>query len=137
MTKEEFAALLDGRKYREEITVEEAALAKQSKLVVVFGYSDDATEFRGAILDEIYTGIAYLDENGLFTNECEDKGCPYAARKREKCKTIRSVWSDDPPHWTYETEIPHAEFDILEYGEVFCVGIIFDYDSLKSSEAKP
>ena len=41
MTAKELAELLNGREYGNEITSDEEKLAKESGLVVVFGYSDD------------------------------------------------------------------------------------------------
>lgn len=66
MTPQEFAALLNGREYGEEITREEEALAKAHGLVVVFGYS-----------------------------------------------------------WIYQTDIPHATFEIVEGDDPYCRGIVF------------
>lgn len=48
MTKEQMAALLNGREYGDEITRAEHQIARASGLVVVFGYSDDNMEVRGA-----------------------------------------------------------------------------------------
>jgi hypothetical protein len=135
MTKEELAAMLDGRKIGHEISKEENLLAEENGLVVVFGYSDDCVEFRGAILDEggVYDGgIVYLDQSGLWESECEENECPYAKKEQSKCKTIRAVWHDEGnPCWTYETEIPHAKFNIYEDEELFCVGIVFEMAALK------
>ena len=52
MTIKEFAEMLNGRCVRKEITAEEEKLADELRYVVVFGYSDDLAEFRGAIEDE-------------------------------------------------------------------------------------
>lgn len=41
MIAKELAQLLNGRQYGKEITQLEEAEAKRSKLVVLFGYSDD------------------------------------------------------------------------------------------------
>lgn len=35
-----------------------------------------------------------------------------------------------PFAWTYSTEIPHATFEIIEEGEKFCRGIVFDINDL-------
>ena len=32
--------------------------------------------------------------------------------------------------WTYETEIPHAKFNIYEDDELSCVGIVFEMSEL-------
>ena len=72
MTKEELAARLTGREYRDEITAAEEAEARAAGLVVVFGASDDLMEFEGAIRDEIGCydgGTAMVDENGLLDRD--------------------------------------------------------------------
>ena len=53
MTAKELAEMLSGREYGMEITKEEERQAAAAKLVVVYGYSDDNVEFRGAIDEEI------------------------------------------------------------------------------------
>ena len=137
MTKEELAIRLDGRQYEQELEDRDCILARENGLVVVYGYSDDKAEFEGAISDEVdetdfyENNIIYLNENGVFESECEDEDCPYAAREMEKCKTIHAVWRDKGPYWTYETDIPHAKFNIYEDGDVYCVGIVFELAALK------
>lgn len=132
MTIQDFAKMLDGREMGNEMTWEQKEQAKKLGFVVVFGYSDDNAEFEGAIDDAVscYNGkTIYLDEKGLFT-KC-DYGCPHSQLAQKKCKTIEAVWHDEGPiAWTYETDIPHAEFDVMEDGEVWCKGIVFDIKSL-------
>ena len=134
MNTEQFAEMIDSREYLSEMSNTERKIAKENGLVVVFGQSDDLMEFRGAIdgeLDCYNGGTAYLDETGLWENQCEDEDCPYAAREKTKCKTIRAVWHDGGgPCWTYETDIPHATFDVYEDGEAWCVGIVFSMEDL-------
>jgi hypothetical protein len=134
MTKEELAALLNGREYGAEITNQEASQAQASGLVVVFGGSDDLMEFQGAISDEVgcYDGGAVLMyDGGIFNNtECDSK-CKYFQAAIKKVwvegKEIKALWCKEKPYsWTYETDIPHATFDILEDGEKYCRGIVFD-----------
>jgi hypothetical protein len=70
MNVQEFAKMLDGREYDYEITTSEDIDAMQLGFVIIFGYSDDNAELRGAIQDEIGCyggGIIYFDENGLCT----------------------------------------------------------------------
>jgi len=69
ITAEELAAKLNGREYGEEITDTEEIEAKKSGLVVIFGYSDDSAELRGAINDEIGCnggGNSLLTETALL-----------------------------------------------------------------------
>ena len=142
MTKEQFAQMLDGRQYGKEMSLEDMALAKEHGLVVVHGASanlarllDDLMLFNGAIHNEVECydgGIAYLDKDELWYSRCDCEDCPYAEEERAKCKTITAIWC--PPSggsWVYETDIPHATFNIYEDGELYCVGIVFEVGSLQ------
>ena len=110
MTLKQFAALLDGREYGSEITPEEEKLAKELGYVVVFGYSDDNAELRGAIDDEIgcYDG-GVLEHDDLPAPIYAD-WCP----------------EDIECSWAYGTSMPHENFYIYEDGELYCVGIVCD-----------
>ncbi len=129
----ELAALLNSREYNKEITNEERMQAVSDGLVIVFGASDDLMEFRGAIEDEIgaWDGTtAYLNSAGLLENDCSDHDCPYFAKLKEKAATIKAVWHDQGSPdggftWTYETEIPHETFEIVDGEEKYCRGIVF------------
>lgn len=100
MTIFEFAEGLNGREYGNEITPFEEQRAKELGFVVVFGYSDDNAEFRGAYDEEI---------------GCYDGGRVY----EDADKYIDAVWCDGEYSWTYKTNIPHATFDIYEDGEKY------------------
>ena len=135
MTAKKLAEMLSGRKYGMELTSDEAQAAKDAGLVVVCGYSDDNVELCGAINDEIgaYNGTTvYLTPNGVLQEpDCGQDDCPYFAREREKAKTIKAIWHDKGgPCWTFETDIPHETFTVMENGEPFCVGIVFSMEDL-------
>lgn len=143
MTKEEWAANLNGCEYREEISHVEAETLKAAGLVVVFGASDDIMCFQGAIHDELsaYGGVtAYVDKNGLIDRSAidddDDEGVADHVIRKRTAKTIRAIWcdSENSPCWTYQTEIPHASFDVVERDEdqIYCRGIIFDLNDLGS-----
>lgn len=128
MDTHDFAAALDGREYRAEMTAADEQAAKDAGLVVVFGASDDLMEFRGAIHEEIGCwegGSAYLDAQGLLINECDNEDCPHFKRLEKLAKTINAAWDTEGYSWVYKTTIPHATFDILEDGEKYCRGIVF------------
>jgi len=127
MTKEELAALLNGRQYRNEMTKGEEAAAKTAGLVVIFGASDDLMEIRGAVDDEVYPngdGTPFTG-TGLLKSECEDDDCPYFAKMLEGATGVYATFDDDGYTWTYDTAIPHATFDILEDDVKYCRGIVF------------
>lgn len=142
MNKHELAAILNGRLIGNEITTSEAAIAKQAGLVVVFGYSDDNMELRGAIDDEMSCfdgGTAWVDRIGLLDRGQIDDGddeavAAYVGRKKN-ARQINALWcaeSEEHPNlaWTYSTEIPHATFDVIEDGSVWCRGIVFAIEDL-------
>lgn len=134
MTKEQLAAKLDGREYGNEITDAEEKQAQASGLVVVFGYSDDNVEFRGCIVDEYgcYGGGSVLvTKDGLVASDhdCNCDCCGHAALVK-RSKQIDAVWDYDGYSWIYKTDIPHATFEILEDGEKYCRGIVFEMASL-------
>lgn len=134
MNKQELAKLLNGRKIGEEISRDEEKQASLSNLVVIYGASDDLAEICGAINDEC---SAYGDNvipffNGeLLTKECEDDTCPHELRLFNLAKIVKPIWCKDNISWTYETDIPHETFDILEDDEIFCRGIVFDLKDIK------
>lgn len=136
MNAKELADRLNGRQYRDEIEREEENLARDNNLVIVFGASDDLCEFRGAFEDEIdcYNGGDVLfwrnpDAGFEIFQECEDD-CIYSRIIREKTWEIEAIWGQNGYSWTYETEIPHEKFDIMEDGEKYCRGIVFSLNDL-------
>ena len=139
MNKETLAEMLNGREMGEEITKEESATAKDYGLVVVFGYSDDLAEFRGAIHGEVdcYEGGDIFISSGKVLAQhynCDCKYCGFEKLKKTALK-IQAIWVNDGYSWTYETDIPHATFDIMEDGEKYCRGIVFDIkDTTKTKQ---
>lgn len=126
MTAKELAEMLNGREYGCEIGDSEVIEARENGLVVVYGYSDDNMEFEGALTGEVGCyggGEAYVTKTDVFYMK-ED--APSHA------KEIRAVWCDKESDaaWTYKTEISHETFNIYEFGELFCVGIVFSVEDL-------
>lgn len=134
MTPKELAQLLNGRQYGSEITKEEERQAKEDGLVVIFWYSDDNAEIRGAIHGEIdcYEGWElFFEKDGIFTNKCSESDCPYFFEALEKAKKVEAIWEEDSYTWTYKTDIPHETFDILDGEDKHCRGIVFQISSLQ------
>lgn len=134
-TKESLAARLHVRKMGHEITWDEEAEAALSNLVVLFGYSDDNAEFRGAIQDEVGCGggdIILISGrraevlNSYHARFCECSHCGYAEFVKS-AQQIKALWcANHDCSWTFSTDIPHATFDIMEGTEKFCRGIVFE-----------
>ena len=129
MTKDDLALKLNGREYGSEITNAEADESKRAGLVVVFGYSDDNVELRGAINEEVgaYDGAyVFITPDGLLENKCENEDCPYFEKEKAKAVKIDALWCDEEDYsWTFQTKIPHATFEVMEDGEKYCRGIVF------------
>ena len=133
LTIKEVAEILDGNEYADEMLGLDLDEVRKSGIVVVFGYSDDNIEFRGAIDEELGCyggGVFYLTKEGLVEN-CDEE-CAHFQRAMAKAVTIEAFWcKEGGPDWSYETDIPHETFMIMEDGTEFCRGIVF-----KLSDAK-
>ena len=142
MTKEELAALLNGREYGQEITQAEEAAAKDARLVVVFGYSDDNVELRGAISDEVgmYDGGQVVITTEGVMPEWEnldgdiDSAREFFRKELLPRADIDCEWSpsDEPMSWRYSTDKPHSTFLIMEDGEIYCRGLVIALGDLSS-----
>jgi hypothetical protein len=133
-TKEELATLLNNREYGYEVPYDVGRIAAENGLVIVFGTSDDLCEFRGAINDEFGAwegAVVPLNKDGIVTNGCDDDRCPYYAEKKEQAAKIKAKWCDGEIAWTFETYIPHATFDIIKDGKIFCRGIVFSLNDVR------
>lgn len=131
----DFALALENSEFGIEITQNQMAYCKQSGLVVVFGASTDLAEFRGAITDEAGMGDIALTESGKILSEKSlnaldtllDDG---TIAKRPALRLIVHTFGEDGHR--FATDIPHAEFNIVEDGETFGKGIVFHISDLKN-----
>ena len=143
ITRDEVVAALHGIEYGTEDSAKFREIfrrAKEARLVIVFGYSDDNVEFRGAIDDEVGVGeraIIKLTPNGLLFNPC-DKGdrCPNFKLVEQSIPTtpMYVFWCREATPeiaWTYDIEVPHSTFDVMEDAEIFCRGIVFSLDDIR------
>lgn len=140
MNKEEIAEALDGVEYPVSKEVDLFEAAKKNRLVIVFGASDDLIEFRGAIYDEAYVwdgGEVKVDKKGLLAplpetlqlDEVEEMA--KLIKRYETAHIIKALWAKEGDYsWTYETDIPHATFEVVENASPYCRGIIFSLDDL-------
>lgn len=141
MTKEAFAVMLNGREIGNEMSEADEVLALESRLFVVYGCSDDNVEIRGVDHEEIgaYGGTTFrLMETGVVKNfdgikhdveEMRD----FFKYHDGKGQQIEAIWDDDPEAkavWHYRTTVPHATFNIMEDGAVWCRGIVIDSKDL-------
>lgn len=130
MTKKEWSQKLNNRQYREEITAEEEAEAKNDGVVICFGYSDDCLELRGALNDEvgIYTSKqkeVALDSKGIILTE---------EKVTKNHVIILCGWCKEGYDWHFKSDIPFEPFDILEEDGKYCRGIVLSIEDIKERE---
>lgn len=106
----EVAEMLNGLEYGCEPSDDIMKILIENKMVIVFGASDDLIEMRGASEGEYG---AY--EGGMI----------YSNKRRK----ITAVWcssaKENPYCFTYETDIVHECFEVVEEGDKYCQGIVF------------
>lgn len=134
MTKEELASLLNGREYGEEITAKEEAQAARNGLIAIFGYSDDGVIFAGKVGEEFggWDGKSFRlnrQANDVEVVEIGVRNTGHISSLVEKDRNmIHAIWVPKKleASWLITSDIPHATFDIIEDGELFCRGIVID-----------
>ncbi|APQ14763.1 hypothetical protein BJP27_24430 (plasmid) [Pseudomonas oryzihabitans] len=132
MTKEALAALLTGSQYPFTPIKEIAAKAKAAGLVIVYGASDDLVEIDGAFRDEVNRydgGTVLVDSQGVLDHDLvgddDDEAIAAYLTRKATCRQIEALWRQNGWAWSYETDIPHATFDILKGSKQYCRGIVF------------
>lgn len=147
MTKESLAASIDGREYLNEVCPDEAAIAKRHGLIIVYGQSDDNMEFDGAIYDELgafngTTALLYCfkgqwkvmpNESDAIRKIKDFDEMQSAIAARQAGNKVEACWGPQVPDasWLIRTELPHATFDIMEDGDLYCRGLVLDVADLK------
>lgn len=128
----DFADLfLNGKEYPLDIPEETERLAKEKGIVIIFGYSDDLVELRGAVDDEVGAfdgGTVYIKDGEVLEEEPADM---------EGVCRIKALWcpdGNDGFSWRYQTDLPHADFVVLEEGEPYCLGIVVDVTDMRKGE---
>jgi hypothetical protein len=133
MNIQEVADKLNCVQYRYEgkiLTTEYCKELRREGIVVVCGSSDDLIQFDGAISDELGAYDHYFDSKGLLRNECNCDDCPYF-KKLVKKYYIKPIWCETPEYaWTYDTNIPHVTFDVMEDNDKYCKGVVFKLSDL-------
>lgn len=117
-------------------------------MVIVSGGSDDLMLFEGAIHDDFGCydgGTAKVDAKGLLRDweSVKDDGNKAEIAEwleRDKtAKAIQAIWEPIEPSgasWAYETSIPHATFDVMEDGGIYCRAIVFNLSDLDKPQVQ-
>ena len=140
MNKEKLAKQLDGRLYGEELTKLECESAKEAWIVIVYWRSDDLVYLDGALSEEFYQGVNYIDSEWKITS-----------RHYKDDVHIDDSWLEDLVYWMLdeyffglhtitpnfwygwlkiESTIPHTKFNVYDDGDIYWQWIIFDLKDL-------
>lgn len=145
MTKQELAALLNGNEIGNEVPDELARAARTSNLLIVFGASDDLCEFDGAFREEASCcdgGEILFAKDGKIPDMHEVQSALRILRdelgegiRLPDLLKIEAIWDEKAPDgrecsWHYKTDLPHATFDIMEDGELYCIGMVIDLSEI-------
>lgn len=122
MNTKEWAEKLNNIEYPADEIWDMRKQFEEDGVVVVYGASDDLIEFEGAIQDEgdCYNDeVFYLNKEGLTTSHSKN----YVKVTHPHNGTVQ---------FNYETNIPCEWFDVLEDGELYCKGFVFNRNDLKA-----
>lgn len=121
MNTKEWAEKLNNIEYPADEIWDMRKQFEEDGVVVVYGASDDLIEFEGAIQDEgdCYNDeVFYLNKEGLTTSYSKN----YVKVTHPHNGTVQ---------FNYETNIPCEWFDVMEDGELYCKGFVFNINDLK------
>lgn len=147
------AEILNGRQYGEEISKEQAEVAKASGLIVVFGSSDDIVITKGFIDDELYLSDEWdstiwnftkdwklvMDFDNLFDWEIDNTDINWDTKKilmdfyKKFIKTTAEFTAEFEKNWYswfIDSSSKHETFEIFEDWEKFCRGIVININDL-------
>ena len=134
------AKRLHGREYRREMNAGDKADAQTYGLLVVYGASDDLTEFEGAYSDEeganngaehvftVVNGKLQIVRERDDEHELEREGWV----RPKQALVVNAQWCPDhfAGSWLITSDAPFAEFDIMEDEQLYCRGAVIDVAAL-------
>ena len=146
MNLKEWAEKLNGCEYGDELSDEDKELLEKDGIVAVFGYSDDNIELEGAIYDELpaYDEETYYWFGKYFvSNNRINEFLDYVDNEFYAFKPVleplfrnnfeRSYITSKPGEncqFEYETNIPCEWFNVMEDGNLYCKGFVFNKNDL-------
>ena len=100
-----------------------------NNLVIVYGASDDLMYFEGAIVEEVgvLDGRKVHVYNAGILKGSDDLDVWLDTTN----KVVKAKWCENGYPWSYETEISHSTFDIVEDGKKYCRAIVFSLEDIK------
>lgn len=79
-------------------------------------------------------GIARVYKGGVLGSRDDldtDEELEAWLQNKANSKTIEAKWSETEDYsWTYQTDIPHSVFDIVEGDGKYCRALVFSVDDI-------
>lgn len=144
LTAKEMAGLLNGRERGREISKEEEAIARDSGLVVAFGYSDDCLELRGAIDDEGCLR-GYIINGQFIPRSVFNEDKPVLERYGFQVSNpleIRAIFApEELPETSWLIKVDGGcPFDVMrddDEGGIYCRGAVFSLTQPEALDEEP
>ena len=108
---------------------------KDNGIVVVYGASDDLMEVDGFMREEFDgEGRVFFKSGKIIGFSKEGYGYKVINEKDCDAPSISGYFCHrdyNPDGWGYDVSFPHETFEILEDGEVFCCGVVFNISDIQ------
>lgn len=142
ITKEQFAAMLNGRPLGQEMSTDEIKSAIASELVALLVSYDNIINIRGKIMVTercFNNSIIGFGDNDKIVNEYSIWYLePQIFAGLPIINITCTLKDSELTIWQFETKIPHAVFRIINgNGELQCGGIVMDYKDIYPDQATP
>lgn len=142
ITKEQFAAMLNGRPLGQEMSTDEIKSAIASELVALLVSYDNIINIRGKIMvtERCFNNsiIGFGDNDEILSEYSIWYLEPQIFAGLPIINITCTLKDSELTIWQFETKIPHAVFHIInENGELQCGGIVMDYKDIYPNQATP
>lgn len=141
MNAKEWAEKLNGIEYPADEIYNQSKAIKADGLIVAYGMSDDLLEFAGMINDEVGADegqtVKLTPEPSVFNKDDNEESFEYNSKEIEQFPDVTAVWAPRDVmdqvwgSWDIVTCLPHESFMIMEDGEIFGRGIVFEAKAIK------
>lgn len=137
LTKEDIAEIINGRQYRDEIPEELKDHKDFKKFMICYFASDDLFETDGFNREEIGMyggGDAHFNHGGLFLDFDELLAEEVIINSDWFLKvSVQDADNVDGGFYKFTSDVNNVPFFIMEDGEKYCRGLVFDASILKTS----
>jgi len=137
-----WAEKLNGIEYPADEIYRQNKAIKDDGLIVAYGMSDDLLEFHGVIDEEVgaWEGqtVKLTPKPSLFDEDENKETFEYKSMEIAQFPKIIAIWCPRNAEnkvwasWDIATDLPHEVFNIMEDGEIFGRGIVFEARAIEA-----